>query len=89
MRNIVYTLFPTHLERTEKVEDELLNGIPLFNEDELSKRRTPYKIGNRIPVEALKIVARVCPDLLLNMYNRLRPDNNFGIQIDMYADHGC
>lgn len=82
METIVKTLFPTHPPREEYGEARDLGEIAPFNEEELAEaasslanRKAPGPDG--IPAEVLKVMARVCPQLLLNMYNKCLKEGIF------------
>lgn len=82
MENIVNTLFPTHPRRDRGVSSHQESEIPLFSEEELLRavscmqnKKAPGPDG--IPAEVLKVIARTCPELLLNMYNICLEDGFF------------
>lgn len=74
MERIVSTLFPTHAVREQEGPSDQDEEIPLFSEEELEQaarsmknKKSPGPDG--IPAEALKVIAKTRPQLLLNMYN--------------------
>ena len=73
MEAIVGTLFHTHPIREDRPREDV-GEFPLFNNEEL--RRAAQSLQNKkapgpdgSPAEVLKITARVCPEMLLSMYN--------------------
>ena len=74
MGKIVNALFPTHLTWVENPRDNICHEIPLFSEVKLMKAVGSLQIkkapgSDRIPADALKVAAKACPKLLLEMYN--------------------
>lgn len=74
MADIVNQLFPTHPERPTDMYRTILEEHSLFTEEELSiaekslqRRKAPGPDG--VPAEAIQVVARSNPDLLLKMFN--------------------
>lgn len=74
MKEIVDALFPTHPEREDDADGRPVQPNEHFSEAELMEaakniqnHKAPGPDG--IPPEAMKITARVCPQLLLDMYN--------------------
>ena len=82
MRFIVDGLFPRHPLRDREEYPGPLEDVPIFSEDELSlaasslrNKKAPGPDG--IPSEVLRVVARSCSQVLLNMYNRCLKDGVF------------
>lgn len=76
LTTVVNALFLTHQIRAQ---DPSLNipeeSIPLFSPEELTKAATSLQNKkdpgpDRIPSEILKLVCKICPEMLLNLYNK-------------------
>lgn len=81
-QHIVDTLFPTHPDREERKYVVENSEIPMFTEEELLKAVSAMKSGKApgpdgVPTEALKVTARSCPSILLNMYNKSLEEGMF------------
>lgn len=71
---MVEGLFPTQPGNLTREAKECAGEIPLFCEDELVQAAGSLRNGKApgpdgVPVEAIKVVAHSCPQLLLRMYN--------------------
>ena len=82
MRFIVDGLFPRHQLRDREEYPGPLEDVPIFSEDDLSltasslrNKKAPWLDG--IPAEVVRVVARSCSQVLLNIYNRCLKDGVF------------
>ena len=82
IRFIVDGLFPRHPLRDREEYPGPLEDVPIFSEDELSlaasslrNKKAPGPDG--IPADVLRVAARSCPQVLLNMHNRCLKDGVF------------
>lgn len=87
MANIVDSLFSTHELRKEEGVNTVMQEIPLFTEMELVE--VARSLQNKkapgpcvIPVETIKAIVHVIPEIMLNMYNSFLKTGTFSEKVE-------